>query len=183
MKHLPMIFSLLAFLFLTSGSRIGAEQKSPELKPIKAPEVKEETPPAANRPAPRPARNHRNIDPEKMADSNLPRFQKLLSADDEQWGTIRPPLRRVVILQMKSSARGLRRPANNGMLGIDAEEGELRRVMAQPDVSDDEISERLAVLRDFRRKKELEMKEARDDLREVLNIRQQAFLVLRGVLD
>ena len=65
----------------------------------------------------------------------------------------------------------------------DAEVEALQSVVADENSSADENQKKLTALRDARSQKQEELKTAREKLRSVLTIRQEALLVLRGTLD
>jgi Spy/CpxP family protein refolding chaperone len=60
---------------------------------------------------------------------------------------------------------------------------ELRKVLESDDTPDNEIKAKLKALRDARKKSDDALKKAREELREVLTTRQEARLVLSGILD
>jgi len=59
----------------------------------------------------------------------------------------------------------------------------LQTVLENKDASPEEIKAKLNALRTTRAKREAELKTAREELRKVLTLRQEAQLVLMGMLD
>jgi len=60
---------------------------------------------------------------------------------------------------------------------------ELRDLLEKEDSGSDAVKEKLAAFRADRDKKEAELKAAREKLRQVLTIKQEAQLVMMGMLD
>mgnify|MGYP001074398676 CR=1 FL=1 len=59
----------------------------------------------------------------------------------------------------------------------------LQTTLENKDASADDIKAKLTALRTSRAKKEADLKSAREELRKVLTLRQEAQLVLMGMLD
>jgi len=59
----------------------------------------------------------------------------------------------------------------------------LRDALASQDTSTDDIKAKLQALRDARKKQEADLETARENLKKVLTLRQEAILVEMGVLD
>ena len=74
-----------------------------------------------------------------------------------------------------------------GGFGGDEEQSDatkaLSELLKQDDPPAEEIQKKLAALRAERKAKEKELKDAREKLREVLTAKQEAMLVLQGLLD
>jgi len=59
----------------------------------------------------------------------------------------------------------------------------LNEAISSEDTPNEELKAKLKAFRDAAKKKEEELKKARDELREVLTLRQEARLVLMSILD
>jgi hypothetical protein len=64
-----------------------------------------------------------------------------------------------------------------------AETQALRTALESPSSSNTDIKAKLQALRDSRQKANAELEQARNDLKSVLNLRQEATLVMAGMLD
>ena len=64
-----------------------------------------------------------------------------------------------------------------------AETQALRQTLDDGDASTADIKAKLQAVRDQRKKSEADLTQAREDLKKVLNVRQEAVLVSMGVLD
>lgn len=123
--------------------------------------------------------------------------QQLGVTNDDEWGVIQDRLQKVLRLKMEAALSGgagmmagMRRNGGNGP-GFRTFQG-----MSQPDPSADSLRNALDAnapnaqlkaamdkLRDSRKQKEAELSKAQEDLRSVLTVRQEATLVLAGMLD
>lgn len=146
--------------------------------------------------------NWQNMDPQQMQQMMQQRMmdnfrQQLGVTNDDEWGVIQDRLSKVVRLKMQAAFSsgagmfgGMRRPGGNGP-GFRAFQN-----MSQPDPSADslrnaldnnapnaQVKAAMDKLRDSRKQKEAELSKAQEDLRSVLTVRQEAALVLGGMLD
>lgn len=145
---------------------------------------------------------------EDMQKRMMDMYKETLGADDESWTVIEPRLSKVMELQQSSAMGGGRGGMMRGMGGrggmmggqrrggnrdgatSDAEQSAvekateaLQTALEKPDVSSDDIKVKLAVLRKAREKDAQELAKARQSLREVLSLKQEAQLVLMGMLE
>ncbi|MHC4353480.1 MAG: hypothetical protein ACYS0H_12285 [Planctomycetota bacterium] len=118
------------------------------------------------------------------------RLRTALNCTDEEWAAIEPKLTNVTQAQSTSRRGGMmgRRGGPQGRPGgppaaESTEAKELRKVLESDDTPDNEIKAKLKALRDARKKSDDALKKAREELREVLTTRQEARLVLSGILD
>lgn len=106
-----------------------------------------------------------------------------------EWQTLLPKIDRVFVLRFRSRSGG-----GEGIRGAtDADPGppvpiamasrELRRAVDNKDSTLDEIKAKLQTLRDEKAKNNTELEAARAELKAQLNIRQEAVLVLDGLLE
>lgn len=136
---------------------------------------------------------------QRMAD----RIKTQMKASDDEWSVIQPLLENVET-KMRDSAGGRfggpggrggpRRENNgggNGGNGGDANrpqpagaaETQALRQTIEADGSTTDLKAKLQAVRDQRKKSEAELASARTELKKVLNVRQEAVLVMMGVLD
>lgn len=139
-----------------------------------------------------------NFDPEQMRQRMMERLKERMGATDEEWQVIEPKLVKVIEAQREArggmggmmAAMGGRGMDRRGGRGGDAEPGPVvQATRALGETLQDEtadaakIKEQLAVLREARQKAEAELKAAQKDLAGVLTQRQEAMLVLAGMLE
>lgn len=130
------------------------------------------------------------------------RMKGLLGASDDEWKVLEPRIRKVQELSMGSrmgmmmmfSRRGGERPGapgNNanrpqlpaGVSDLMSKTQDLRTLLDNKDAAPDQIKAKLAALRDARDKSKKELADAQTQLREVITVRQEAVLVMLGMLD
>ncbi|MBI1389726.1 MAG: hypothetical protein GC154_14910 [bacterium] len=150
-----------------------------------------------------------NFDPEQMRQRIMDRMKEQLQAGDDEWQIIQPKIEKVWELQRESRSGGMGfgmfgpppggpggpggpNGDNNGDRGgrrrgfgpePSPEAAALQQVLDNKDASADEIKAKLTAYRDSVKKKETELAKAREDLRAVLTVRQEAMLVLMSVLN
>jgi hypothetical protein len=132
-------------------------------------------------------------------------MQQELKATDDEWKAISPLLTKVMELQQATRMGGMRGPggpggappspsggaggkqadrAPGGGPGMETPEAKaLSTALAAKDSTNDQIRAAMKSLRDARAKQQQDLQKARQDLREVLSVRQEAQLVLAGLLD
>lgn len=130
------------------------------------------------------------FDPEQMRERMRETWKQRLKATDEEWAVIEP-----LITKVTEARRMTRPPAGRGGPGgarppEGAEDSALRKATdALRQAVEDEaappetLKARLDELRAARAAAEAELKKAQDELRGVLTVRQEAQLVLMGLLD
>lgn len=148
-----------------------------------------------------------DFDPQKMQQIIVDRMKEMLKemlgATDEEWNVLEPRLERVVVLSLESRTRG---PMGFGLggprgftvasLGLNLDEtGQqlvsevtkatqaLQDTLKNPDATTDKIMAGLQALRDARKKVAQELLKAKASLIEILTARQEAQLVMMGILD
>ena len=130
--------------------------------------------------------------------AQLNRIKELLAASDEEWKILEPRILTIQDLLRDSGARGGiasgrgRRGGFGGTAVADPENPptavqnaarELQESLASKDASAEDIKSKLTALRDARVKSQTELAKAQDQLREVLTARQEAVLVMSGLLN
>lgn len=145
------------------------------------------------------------FDPEQMQQRMLDNFKNVLNTTDDEWTVIEPRLKTVFTMQMDQrmgqmgrmfgrppgmrgdNTRGgddnNRRPRMRGMGEPDPTVEALAQTLQDEKASAEDIKAKLDAVRADRKKKAEELNKARESLREVLTLRQEAQLVLMGILD
>ncbi|MHA3774402.1 hypothetical protein ACXR0O_22985 [Verrucomicrobiota bacterium sgz303538] len=133
------------------------------------------------------------------------RLKTSLKVNDEEWSVIQPLIEKVQTKQREAMGSrfggfgggGRRGPGGPGGQGGQggaqpvsdqsrpgaSESQALRTTLENENASADEIKSKLAAVRDQRKKSEAELAQAREDLRKVLTVRQEAALVSMGILE
>ena len=147
-----------------------------------------------------------NMDPQQIQDflqkQMMANFREQLTVtNDAEWNIIEARLGKVAKLKMGtmfSSGAGMMRMFRRGGDGGNGGGGGFRRFpgMGEPDpdmeglqkaldgdATSAQVKAALAKLRDARRQKQAELSKAQEDLRSVLTTKQEAALVLAGMLD
>lgn len=147
------------------------------------------------------------FDPAQMRQRMMDRLKENLAVkDDEEWKIIEPRLTAVITLSRDVNSRGVRRfgrggrgPGGQGR-GQGPEAGQtgagsppqseirkstaaLQTILENESSTSDQIKKALTALRAAREKGKQKLDKAKEDLRKVLTVRQEAQLVLMGYLD
>ena len=132
----------------------------------------------------------RGWDPAQMQERMLQTYKEQLKVSDEEWTVLKPLVQAVAQKQWEqrmSRFRGMgRRGRGGGGEGEDnspAEVKALREALEKEDTPATEIQAKLKALRDANKAREAELEKVREELRQVLTVRQEAQLVLMGVLN
>lgn len=148
------------------------------------------------------------FDPEQMRQMMEQRMQEALGATDTEWKVLGPRVMKVQELsrQVNTGGRGMmmfgRRRGQGGPGGQDTQGGrrgpggmnrelteveqiqeELQTTLENTSATPDTIKQQLTKLRAAKEKAKQELAKAQQDLRQVLTLRQEATLVLMGMLD
>ncbi|HVY70794.1 MAG TPA: hypothetical protein VHH73_12760 [Verrucomicrobiae bacterium] len=143
----------------------------------------------------------RNFDPEQMRQRMMERMREQLDVkDDGEWKLIEQRLTKVMEAQRDARGgmgmmfgRGPGGPGGpgggqaggrrGGMFGGEPlPEAEALQKAIDAKASSDEIKTKIAAYREARKAKEAALEQAQDELRKVLTVRQEAALVLTGML-
>ncbi len=150
-------------------------------------------------------RGRNGRDPAQMRQRMMDRMKDTLGATDEEWKALGPKVEKVMTLSMDARG-GIGMMMGRGMMGRnrggqDASSRPARDNQSQPqsevakatqalsavldkgDAAPDEIKTALTKLRDIKAKAKTDLEAAQKDLREVLSVRQEARLVMMGMLD
>lgn len=137
----------------------------------------------------------RQFDPAQMRQMMEQRTREQLGATEAEWKTLGPRVMKVEQLnrQLSGSGRGMafgagRRGGEEGgpqgeTTALDKASQALRTTLRNQSASPDEIKKQLAALRTAREATKKELATAQADLRKSVNVRQEAQLVLMGLLD
>ncbi len=138
-----------------------------------------------------------NFDPAQFQQRMMERFKTDLKAQDDEWKVIEPKLTKVLEAQREARAGGGRGGFGGGggrqgggggggnqpttELGTAAQE--LRTALENESSSADDIDKKLTAFRNAREKANTNLAATRKDLKEVLTARQEATLVVNGILE
>ena len=124
------------------------------------------------------------------------RLKNELDVTEEEWTVIEPKLTKVMKLARETNLRGMRgRGGRRGRQGRGPEESEseqseiqkaaiaLQEAVIKSDTSSDDIKVKLEAFRKAKKQAKQELAKAQDELKESLSVRQEAKLVLRGLLE
>jgi hypothetical protein len=186
---------------LVSQATSQQDQTQPQVQtpsqPQPLPQTQDQTPPPPQMPGVQPNRGPRRLgegfrDPAQLRQSRLDRIKENLEATDDQWKTIEPKLNKVQMLQMQQR-RGMipmpgRRPpvmpgTESAAMDLAAKTADLQKVLDDKEAKPDALKAALQALRDAREKSRKELADAQKDLAGACTERQQARLVLMGILE
>ena len=152
----------------------------------------------AERPAGERAARER-FDPEQMRQRMLERFKEALGATDEEWKVLAPRIQKVQTLSSQLRGRGgmggmfvgrtprretpERPEPTREPTAVEKALQELQAVLDNEEARPMEIKQKLTALRQAREKVKQELAKAQQELRGLLTARQEAQLVLMGLLD
>jgi hypothetical protein len=139
-------------------------------------------------------RGRGNFDPQAMRDRFSGMIKEQMSATDEEWKVIEPKLTKVMEARRDGGGFGGGFRGRGGDRGSDSQQQsdaspvqnasrELRQVLDNKDATAEQIAEKLKTLREAKEKAKTSLASAQKDLKEVLTQRQEAVLVMFGMLD
>jgi hypothetical protein len=132
---------------------------------------------------------------ERVTGMVVERIQQDLEAKDDEWKVIEPLLSEVVkgqFSQFMSTMGGMfgrggaPGGAPGGAMGFGPAAQEiqaLRTALDNPSTSSEDLKAKMKAVRDARKKAEEALQKARENLRKVLTLRQEAKILLAGMLD
>ena len=144
-----------------------------------------------------PQRGQRQRDPAAMRERMNQMMKERLACTDEEWTVIGPRLEKVMTLNRQVSTGGMGRAwgGRGGRGGQPDQEAQadqpevvqkaqaLNTVLEDANATDAQVSEALKAYRDARDAAEKELDQARSELRELLTVKQEAQLVMMGMLE
>jgi predicted RNase H-like nuclease (RuvC/YqgF family) len=121
----------------------------------------------------------------------MERIRENLKVTDAEWEALRPKIEKVQGLQMqlRGGARMFSQRADQGQNAeqpsteVEKKGAELKKLLDDQSSKPEAIKEALKALREAREKTKADLTAAQKDLRVSLNPRQEAFLVLVGILE
>ncbi|HMO26056.1 MAG TPA: hypothetical protein PKB10_07285 [Tepidisphaeraceae bacterium] len=130
-------------------------------------------------------------DPAQMRERMLQNLREQMQASDEEWTVLAPKIEKVQTILRESRMGGWGGRGGPGGRGGDQEptteigraSRDLRTVLQNENASGEEITQALTAYRAAREKANVELAAARDDLKAVLTPRQEAILVMLGMLE
>jgi hypothetical protein len=138
--------------------------------------------------------SRRTFDPAQWRQQMSDRMKEMLGSSDDEWKVIQPRLEKVMQLQRETRGGGM-----GFMFGRNRDRGQssssqsdsavakaaadLRSALEDKSISADEIAKRLANYRQAKEQAKQELVKAQSDLKELLSQRQEAQLVMMGMLD
>ena len=137
------------------------------------------------------------MDPEQMRERMAEMMKERLGATDEEWEVLMPRLEKVQEKQRDLRAGGMAAMmggrggfGGRGGEGDDREAGpvatasrELAETLRDENAAESDIAEKLKAVREAREGAEKELASAREELVEILTPRQEATLVMMGMLE
>ncbi|MFH0965936.1 MAG: hypothetical protein V2A58_18205 [Planctomycetota bacterium] len=139
------------------------------------------------------------MDRGQMRQGFTDRIKQALEVTDEEWTALQPAVEKVITLARETSPFGggmrpmmRRRPEGGGPEARQPEQPQsdvaraaeaLQTMLESQDAKPEDIKAKLTALREAREKARQELAMARQALRELLTQRQEARLVLMGILD
>lgn len=149
-------------------------------------------------PQPQPRRGMHNgmTDPNAFRARMMEQLKENLKATDDEWKVLEPKIEKVQTLQRQMRMDGMRgifgsrRGSENEQptpptptTDIGKNTAELQKLLADEKSSPAAIKTALKAVRDAREKVKTDIAAAQKDLRDVVNVRQEAELVVMGILE
>ncbi len=128
----------------------------------------------------------RRRDPAQMRQRMMERMKESLGATDEEWAVISPRLEKVMTSRTAAMARRVgRRGAGEEveLTPVQQAAQELQTVLDDQASTAEQVVAKLTAYREAREKARQELAVAEEELREVLSAKQEARMVLTGMLD
>ena len=139
------------------------------------------------------------FNPEEFRKRMAEQMKTSLKVNDDEWSVLQPLIEKVMDKQRDASSRsfgssGGRPPGGSSTTGGGsdssrpdragtAERDALRTALQNDGASLEEIKAKLNALREIRKKSTAELAAARDELKKVVTVRQEAALVSMGILE
>lgn len=142
-----------------------------------------------------------NFDPAQFRQRAMDRIKEQLGATDDEWKVIQPKVDKVMTAQRETRGGGFGgfgggagpggRGGGGGGGGADQQpttavgkaSQELRTTLEDKNAAPETIAKKLAAMREAREKARKDVADAQKDLKEILTQRQEAVLVMNGMLE
>ena len=144
-----------------------------------------------------------NFDPAQMRERRLNNIKEQLSPTDDEWKVLQPKIGKVMDAQRESfNMRGMfgggrgrggnrggdqaqnnNRPAGQEETKLAKAQDELEKTLENKSAANGDVQAKLKAYRETRDKARADLQAAQKDLKEVCSVRQEAALVLAGVLE
>jgi hypothetical protein len=145
-----------------------------------------------------------NFDPAEMRQRMMDRYKEMLDVkSDDEWKVVEPRIQKVTEARREVGTGGMgmrgmfggRRGGDNqgggdqaqrrggGMFGQPSASAQALQSAIEAKAPSDQIKAKLDAYRDDRKQKQAALQKAQDDLKKVLNVRQEAAAVLAGLLE
>jgi peptidoglycan hydrolase CwlO-like protein len=134
------------------------------------------------------------FDPARVREYLENQVKDEMKPTDDEWKVIQPKLDKVIDARRETMSfgggrgfrgrdRGDSSSSDQPRSSLDQARDDLRKAVENKDASADEISKKLTALREAKEKAKATLASAQKDLKDVLTQRQEAVLVLYGMLD
>ncbi len=147
-------------------------------------------PPSQNDNGGRGNRGNRRWDPQQMRQRMETRMKEQLKVTDDEWKVIQPKLQKVFEARRDAMGGmfGFRRNRddnnqNQPQSAVQKAAHDLQQSLDNSSASAEDIANKLQALRDAKEKAKTDLASAQKDLKDVLTQRQEAVLVMMGILD
>ncbi len=175
----------LAILGLLSGSVLGQEKNGPEAKSRKDGQERMEQFKAFSERmrSAGPEERMRIMEERRVQEHQraIEDFKNRLEVSDKEWPVVRPRIEKVynqMYPQPQVNAGG-----DRARTEVEQRSSELRELLHKQGAAPDEIKARLTALRLAKQKAAQDLATAKQELRQLMTLRQEAELVLSGLLD
>ena len=129
------------------------------------------------------------FDPQQMQQRMLERIKELLQPSDQEWPVLKPRIEKVMTLSRQTGGTRMMMGNRGGerstaqMSAAEKAVGELQTVLGNKNAKFGEISAKLTALRAAKKKARKDLTDAQTALGELLTPRQEAQLILMGLLE
>jgi chromosome segregation ATPase len=134
--------------------------------------------------------NRGNFDPAQFRQRMEDRMKEQLGVNDDEWKVIQPKLQKVMEAQRDARGGGFgfrggrdRGSSSRQQTPVQQAQHDLQQLLENKEAPAAEIQAKLTALREAREKAKTELASAQKDLKDVLTQRQEAVLVMMGMLD
>jgi hypothetical protein len=137
-----------------------------------------------------------NFDPAQFRERRMNQIKEQLGATDDEWKVISPKVDKVMTAQRETFGGGFGRGGFGGRGGgggggadqqpttaLGKASADLRTTLEDKNAAPETISKKLAAMREAREKARKDVADAQKDLKEILTQRQEAVLVINGMLE